>query len=708
MHVPSTRSVASGAGRTAEGPAGPGERMRSEGGLRLDIQGLRALAVGLVVVYHFWPTRLTGGYVGVDVFFVISGFLITTHLIGRPPTRPGDLAAFWGRRIRRLLPAAFLVLAATLVATRLFAPETTWRTTASQVAAAGFYVQNWALAHEAVDYLAADNAATPVQHYWSLSIEEQFYLIWPVLVLAGWWAARRFGWSSRAVFGGLVGLVVAASLACSIRWSGHDPAAYFLSWTRFWELGIGALAAIAAPALARALGPHRAVRQVMAWLGIAGVLVSAVTFDAGTTFPGVAALLPVVATAVVILADSGPGRLSVSRVAGWRPVHGLGDISYSVYLWHWPVVVLLPMALGHPAGWLAKVLGLAAVLAVATATKRWVEDPLRGRRPLGEPLRRSFVFAVAGMTVVAAGALWLRTDAGVDQQRLPFGAPCFGAAAARDAGCQVHGAKLLTDPVFAQTDKPAVYTDDCMSAGAFERHVTCTYGQRKDPSLRVALIGNSHAGQYLPPLITMAKKRHWRIDTYLAYECHTVDRVVVFPEADRTAGCKTWNDWAIGSVEKGGYDLVVTTNRTQRPIQGLSAQENVPATQEAYSRVLRRWTDAGAKVLVIHDDPRRAADDSTGPDCVAEHQGDLGACDKPLSRSRVWDPQYDAATALRSAGDEAVRTWDPTPFICPGDVCRSVVGGVIVWWDTNHLTTTFARTLTPALRGALAPLVPPA
>ena len=691
----------------AETSARVGRRGAESGrGTRLDIQALRALAVGLVVLYHFWPARLTGGYVGVDVFFVISGFLITTHLVERPPLGVRGLAEFWARRIRRLLPAALLVLLATMLGTWLFAPATTWGNTATQATAAAFYVENWALAREAVDYLAADNAATPVQHYWSLSIEEQFYLLWPVLVLVSCLLARRLGWSAPRIVGAIVSVVVVVSLGFSVRLSAGDAAAYFLSWTRFWELGIGALAAIGFPATARLLRDRDGLRQCLSWAGLLAVVYAAWTFDGTTVFPGTAALVPVLGTAAVILADAGDGPISPLRLARLRPVRSLGDISYSVYLWHWPVVVLLPLALGRPDTWPAKVAALAAVLVVAAATKRYVEDPLRGRRPLGDPLRRSFVFAIVGMLIVAGVGAALRADAGGGEHVLPTNAPCFGAKAAVDPACTVYGDELLTDPVFALGDKPAVYRDDCISEGAFERHVTCTYGTKRNPTLRVALIGNSHAGQYLPPLRKIATREKWEIQTYLAYECHTVDRVVVFPEADRTAGCKSWNDWAIGQVEHGDFDLVVTTNRTQRPIQGLDGEANVRAMEASYRRVLSRWTDSGAKVFVVHDDPRRMADESTGPDCVAQHTDDLSACDKPLARSKVWDPGFDAAVDEKRAGNDSIATFDPTPYVCPDGVCHSVVGGVIVWWDTNHFTKTFATTLAPALSSSLKQLVP--
>ncbi|MBC7596008.1 MAG: acyltransferase, partial [Kineosporiaceae bacterium] len=224
-------------------PPTDGQRKASD--FRPDIQGLRALAVSLVLLFHLWPNRLGGGYIGVDIFFVISGFLITSHLVAHPPRNARGLAEFWGRRIRRLLPASLLVLFSTIVVSRLIAPETQWANTARDVRAATLYALNWRLAGNSVDYLASENASSPVQHFWSLSVEEQFYLIWPILILGLMlWALRSQRDQLRTAFAGLA-VVVAASLAYSIYETAYDPPlAYFVTPTRIWELGIGGILAV--------------------------------------------------------------------------------------------------------------------------------------------------------------------------------------------------------------------------------------------------------------------------------------------------------------------------------------------------------------------------------------------------------------------------------------------------------------------------------
>ena len=268
--------------------------------VRPEIQGLRAVAVAVVVVCHFWPSALPGGFVGVDVFFAISGFLITSHLLREvAATGRVSLAGFWARRARRILPAALLVLALCALATLAWVPEVHRAQFFAEIRASTFYVENWQLAHTAVDYFAADQGPSPVQHFWSLSAEEQFYLVWPVLILAAAAIGLRAR-SRRRVFAALAA-VTAGSLAYSIYKTGADPAAaYFVTPTRAWEFGLGGLLAFC-----RVRAPAR-LRVAVA--GLVAIAVAAATFSADTAFPGVAALLPVLGACAVIWARAPAAR----------------------------------------------------------------------------------------------------------------------------------------------------------------------------------------------------------------------------------------------------------------------------------------------------------------------------------------------------------------------------------------------------------------
>jgi len=667
---------------------------------RRDIQGLRAVAVAAVLLYHLWPHRLTGGYVGVDVFFVISGFLITSHLIRKPVRGVRGLLDFWARRVRRLIPAASVVLVVTLVASLIWLPGTVVTQVARETAAAALYVENWALARSSTDYLAADQLHSPVQHYWSLSVEEQFYVVWPVLLGLAVWAGLR--WGRRWVPAAVVGLVVVASLAWSVHLTATDPAvAYFVSTTRVWELGLGAL--LAAVVAARPLALPGPVRAVVAWLGLALMAWTVLTFTDATAFPGVAALLPVGGTVLVIAAACDDVRGGPGGLLGWRPARWLGDVSYSLYLWHWPLIVIAPFALGHDLAWPEKLGLLVVALVLAGLSKRFVEDPLRWHPLLARRLASTFGFLLV-CVVLVVGASWAAgTKATADvaraeqqaQEALARADACLGAGAVRDASCDPTGSALVTTPEFAATDKPDVYADGCWNSSPFTSRNVCHYGAA-DPDLRIAVVGNSHGGHWMPAIQNvLAEHQDWQVTTYLQSMCYTVDRPIVLIKPADTATCQATNRWAIGAVEDGGYDLVIMSDRTHEPLEGVDAADKSEVAQAAYADVLDRFTAAGSKVLVLRDTP---AMKENVPDCLSAHPDDWDACatDEDLA---IEDDPLAAAGRADDTGDVSVA--DVNDILCQDGECLPVVGGMVAFFDHGHLSASFAETLTPEIRRAM-------
>jgi len=301
-------------------------------GFRPDIQALRAIAVMSVVLYHLFPLGLTGGFVGVDIFFVISGFLITNHLVGEI-TRTGriSLTQFWARRIRRLLPAAFSVLAVSVALLVLCMPVVTWHNNLQEIGAAAAYVENWLLGIHAVDYLAAENSASLVQHYWSLSVEEQFYLVWPLLLLLALAVSRFTGrLSPRTAVRWALGFVAVGSFAVSIvLTSARPPLAFFVTPTRAWEFAIGGLLSVA-PSLPLGAREH-AVRAATSWLGITVIAYSVYFISGDEPFPGTIALLPVLGSTLMLAGGTSSARWSPAPLSGLQPVQWLGNYSYSLY-----------------------------------------------------------------------------------------------------------------------------------------------------------------------------------------------------------------------------------------------------------------------------------------------------------------------------------------------------------------------------------------
>jgi len=471
-----------------------------------EIQGLRAVAVLLVVLFHLWPGRLPGGYVGVDVFFVISGFLITSLLL-REVERTGSvsLTRFWARRMRRLLPASYLVLTVSAAAVLLLEPRLVWHQFFGEILAAGLYVENWALALNSVNYLAAQNTPSPAQHYWTLSAEEQFYLVWPLLVLIALWLAARWSRGRLPTLFAVLAVGTLASLGYSLWITAHDPSwAYFVTTARAWEFGAGALLAFA-PAV-----PWRpAVRSAIGWAALVALLASALVFDAKTPMPGKAAVLVVAASAAVIWVGDPPLRWSHSRLLTLRPAEWLGDISYSIYLWHWPLIILLPAAIGHPLTLVDRGSILMATIGLSALTKKWVEDPVRAARHLGLG-RSGATFAYAAAAAVLLTALCVVPRAVVDrdaehavevaQQIAHHEPPCFGAAAMtpQAKGCpndDLDGVMVPTPDAAAEDDPP---WSRCYWRAFKDPLVPCRFGKPGAGLPHVAVIGDSGRANLTP------------------------------------------------------------------------------------------------------------------------------------------------------------------------------------------------------------------
>jgi peptidoglycan/LPS O-acetylase OafA/YrhL len=666
--------------------------------VRTDIQGLRAIAVSLVLAYHLAPHSLTGGFTGVDVFFVISGFLITLHLLERLPERPRDLAAFWSRRVRRLLPASLLVLAATLVGSRLLAPETQWENTARQTRAAVLYVVNWLLARDAVDYLAAENAPSPVQHFWSLSVEEQFYFVWPVLILL--LAALARATRRRPLPVVLAGLVVlvAASLAWSVHATATDPAAaYFVTPTRMWELGVGGVLA-AVTLLRPGRLPARAAVP-LAWAGLVAIGWTAVTYTGETPFPGWQAAVPVLGTAAVIAARPEHGRGSPGPVLSLPPVQWLGDVSYSVYLWHWPLIVLYPDLTGHPLTWTDRGAILAATLTLAALTKLLVEDRFRAAR-WAVPLPKPFALAAAGMAVVVglAGLQVIEVhqrseDAAVALARgLSGNSPCFGAAALERDDCPATAyGDIVPAPIEAPKDRADAYDKqadghDCWAYRPRFPTKECVFGDAT-ADRTVVLTGNSHAGQWLPALQQIADEQHLRIVTLLASQCALSEVRQQFDTTAHSTACLSWVRRVTTRVSQLHPDLVVMSNRISVGAEGSTVEASQQRYAAGYRAVLDAWRSAGVHTLVLRDTP---APGFAVPDCVAQKKDAYRDCDGTRG---TWLPAAPEEAVVAALDSPLVTFVDLTDHICGPQVCSAVTGGVLTYFDGSHLTATYATTL---------------
>ncbi|HEY1486613.1 MAG TPA: acyltransferase family protein, partial [Micromonosporaceae bacterium] len=675
-----------GADADADAPAPHNER-----GFRPDVQGVRALAVLLVVVYHLYPTKLTGGYIGVDVFFVISGYLITGHLMtGLVRTGRIKLLEFWGRRARRLLPAAALVLLVTWIASRWILPATQLPATAHQIRASALYFQNWVLARDATNYLTAEDAPTPVQHFWSLSVEEQFYLVWPFLFLVAAGVAliwrRRGGRTTMFV---LAAGVFGASLAYSAHETKVDPAAaYFVTTTRMWELAAGGLLALLSGPAERFL----ARQGWLAWAGLGLIIYAAVTLTGESAFPGTVALLPIVGAVLMLGCGSARARWGPAWLTSLRPAVFLGDISYSLYLWHWPLIVLWMDYSGGTIHYLDGPGIFAASILLAWLSKRFVEDPVRLAPSIAKYPSRSLATALTVLVPVVVVAFY--SAPGPYHVKLNSKHP--GAAVLAGDVHNVPAAPMQPPAVDAKLDKE----DDlpCQTTQLASKPRVCITGDTTHPKLRVALVGDSAIGQWRKDIELTAKQRHWEVIVQMHGECTWTTTTLLMLDSDETyPTCRKWGALVLHDLlTKYRPDVVITSTRAMlttpsHPTRGPAAFAEIADGIVPYWRKL---IQAGIGVVAIRDTPEMGRDI---PDCLSTPGAKPDDCTEAAKKAIAPGTPLVRAVAKMHGQVDLI---DMDDLIC-GTRCHPVVGNVEVYRDQHHLTLTYSLTMRPYLQQRL-------
>ncbi|QYB00073.1 acyltransferase (plasmid) [Rhodococcus sp. USK10] len=698
---------------------GAKRREKPRAGFRPDLQGMRAVAVLAVLFDHLfgWPS---GGFVGVDIFFVLSGFFITGLLLReRGETGRLSFRRFYVRRVRRIIPAAVLVLAVTVLFSYIIFPAIRAKETLVDGLWAAIFLANWRFEQSGTDYFQEGQPPSPLQHFWSLSIEEQFYFVWPVLLLGLFWLTRkahRRGRSSvrHSALAATMLTVVALSFGWAMVQSASEPTtAYFSTFTRVWELGAGALVAIAGPALARI--PHTIVRPILAYVGLAGVLSSLFVISERTQFPGPGAALPVLSTMLVIAAFHG------SEVRGMQPLTNpfalyFGNVSYSLYLWHWPVIVLLAALM--PANVTYYI--LAAVLALSLShisftfyenpihKSKWLEVDTKVRKRGGATFAISpQSWSMAGFLLVSllcASLLAMQISdrnsrlneasetlavAQVVDSAGPAIDPCFGAAALAipDNGCATD---IEVASLAPSVDRFAKDTQGAYSCwrGEGQSMPRCSFGSTKDDALRVALIGDSHAAMLLPALGEFMVSENWHVTAYVGWACQWRDDV----SDDCEEAMKTTQN---ALLTEEPYDVILTTSSRKYGGDG-------PVAIEAYKDAWAPVAARGTKIIAVADNPAVSDEMLSCVTRFGASSGDLKRCGQ--SRQEAFfdeDPLIAAASATPGA-----EVLDMNDLYCAGNWCPSIVGGVIAYRDTGgHLTATYAKTLAPFMKDRLVALI---
>lgn len=705
------------------------QRRRAErANQRLDIQGLRMVAVLTVFASHLWGWP-RGGFIGVDVFFVISGFLITGNLM-RTAERSGNISfkQFYWHRVRRIVPAATVVLLLTYSAS-LFAFQG-FRSHQIGIDAlfAFFFMSNWRFAVEKTDYFAGGNAVSPVQHYWSLSIEEQFYFVWPALIfLIGVIAARKaWGHDRRMRLTGFVMAgVVAASLAWAIRQTAAAPAwAYFDTFVRVWELGVGALLATAVGVLSRV---PASVKPWLSWLGL-GVIVASVFLisESSIGFPAPWSLLPVAGSAMVIAAGVGGEPRFQAFLRNPVSVY-VGNISYSLYLVHWPVIVILAVLM--PAGRPFFVAALALSFGLAVASFHFVESPLRYgnwtklrafvkdvQRRRYAPQKSSRLAAVGALSLITV-ALWafaVRPE--VPRQTPPTviaepASKMDPSGKGPDMGPLTVGLQQEIARALAATEWPpldpsmesAMSTPEsplevhaCNAADPMDR-TKCRWGSTS-ATTRVLLVGDSIALSYGGPLRDIALGSGNRIQLQVAAMggCEFVNAPVYNPDPEIVSTCPGWTGRVVNAINDNRPDVVVISNLygTKRLVgsdQWMTPREWARALRQ----MIERFRANTKKVVLLSAPPA----DKNIRECYGARSSVPADC-----ISQVNDIWRDISEVERDVAAAIGGTWiDSRPWFCnEGGYCPSFVGSTPTKLDTNHMTLAYGAKISSVIGEAFS------
>ncbi len=649
MSVAELDAQASPGGESPKPPAGTTPH-------RIDIDGLRAIAVALVVAFHIRFPGFEGGFIGVDMFFVISGFLITGILAGEyERLQKVRLTRFWARRIRRLLPASTLTLLTTVVAAFLLLSPFAQETTARTALYAAAYIPNVFLAVDSADYFASDVSGNPLVHFWSLAVEEQFYLAWPVVMFGLSALAARLR-QPRVVLAGLVTITV-ISFAHSVQLTNEASTwAYYSPFSRAWEFAIGGILAIAAPEAGKRLST--AASTVMAGVGFAAIAYALLTIDSSTPFPGWNAVIPVVGTLLVIAARLGPkSPLGLPLALG--PTQWLGRVSYGWYLWHWPFIVIAELYFGSLSG-PARIGAALASLVVADVTHRLIENPVRFHPRLTVRHLPNYGLAVA-LLAVSLSIGW------------------FALNSASDSLAEPRYEELLV----AAEDGFSTFERGCQTNDAEHIMANCVWGD-PDGGRTVLLLGDSHAEQWMPALDSIGATNGIRVLARVVAACPAMEVGVGFaPDPGLCADIQAATSEVVATIAP---DAVIISQAAA----AIDVLDN-DAWAEASEALLTDLADQGVAAVWIHDTPTLDFDpiECLGSRSEATCTPDRWESTNFAEEVRALDqPAIDATGAL---------SYNPLEQLCDDDVCLLRFRQVLVFQDDNHITTAASQALVPDL-----------
>lgn len=647
---------------------------------RPEIEGLRFFAVFLIVIYHIWLGRVSGG---VDVFLLISSFLMTSQFTRKIERGERiNLGKHWLHLLKRLLPIAVVVIAATVVMSWLLLPGNRWPSIISEGWASLFYFENWSLAANAVDYYANHEAASPLQHFWSLSIQGQVFLLWPLIFLAIAALRKRLGWNHKKLMLIVFSLIFIASLSFSIVETQTNQAfAYFDLRTRLWEFALGSLLALALPYL----NLPRVVRIAMGWLGIAAMIACGLVLQVDQQFPGYMALWPTLAAAAVIVAGATKSRWGADRLLSSKPLTFMGGNSYGLYLWHWPILVIfLSWQERESVGWIVGSAIIIVSVLLAIICTRFIERPARRIKWVEAAWYRSVPVVLVCVVIAAVPLLsWQGfVKAQVTEASQNSSADNPGAAALTP-GFELQGnPQAPIQPVPAQiSEQFAVLDSSCLGEWASSvpdiKTVCRAHSATQNPSKSIVIMGDSHSEQWMPALQYAADENNWEIISIIKAAC---PYSISVPQA--TADCNNFNQEATDYVTERKPDAVLMVGTVAKP----SSPDE--ALQPGFSQATGNLIGQGIQVVAMRDNPRFTFNMA---ECVISNGSKAPQCNPALDTLLADTSPFDAVQDPPAG----LFMLDMTDYICGEQKCSGVVGNMFVYIDDNHLTKDYSATMGP-------------
>jgi peptidoglycan/LPS O-acetylase OafA/YrhL len=604
-----------------------------------EITALRALAATLVLIYH--SKLISGGYIGVDIFYVISGYLITGLLLRELElSQRLNFREFYARRAKRLLPSALLVIAVTGIAGWIFLPTTMRESFGKDLIAASTYISNFLFAIWQNDYQNLNSTPSPFIHYWSLAVEEQFYLFWPLLIALLYRIGKR-----RAVFFGVATTVVSSFLFSLYLTQASPIWAFYILPTRAWELGVGALI-IFLPKKIR-------VAPIVSLAAFLALIFVALRFDDQTAFPGIAALVPVMATALLITAHQQWPPI-LRNLSNRKSVQWLGEISYPLYLWHWPVLVIPSIALDRSLTWFETLLCLIVIIAASHLTHYFVEQPLRYRN-----WSATRIYTLVGISTLSSVLLGLGIYSSYSNNLTLS-----------------TGEKFSMDSI---RQNPKSYSDGCHVSFGTTRSPNCEYGDLSADKT-IVLYGDSHAAQWLPALDLIGNKNGLKIISMTKSACSSTELILPLSAQYSVSDCQKFRDSSVDHIQK------------LKPYAVITSSYQLFVATDGSSDALKWWVNGQAKLLT------RISNSTKFPIYISDTprpQTDIPNC---LSKSKV--DECATAKKINPTTATGFLAINPTPWLC-GAACPAIVDNIVAYRDQSHISVAMSEYLAAKLESSL-------